>query len=131
METPIDLPSFAVIDEWEETINDITLVYRIKTTSGGGGKPIWYSAACWQRGVPSPSVSGKFDERPDRRQVEARFRNSAAEIVKRAAELKKQNRALIYNQPLFLQETTDESDGDPLVKTIEKITAVRAKCNGC
>lgn len=125
METHIGLPAFATIDEWEETIDGITLVYRIKASSGGV-TPIWYSAACWQRGVPSPSVSSKFDERPDRRQVESRFRNSAAEIVKRASE----NHSSIYNKPSFLQENTDESDANQIVKTIEKITAVRAKCNG-
>lgn len=110
-------PTAIVLDEWEIEIEGITLVHRIKAHSGGDAS-IWYAADCWQRGVPSHGGVGRFDERPNRMQVEARLESAAAEIVRQANRINhlktSSAHALLFKKTLEIQ--TDLPVAAPEIK---------------
>lgn len=71
----INLPTVRIIDEWESELEDITIIYQIKLTSGDH-QPDWYPVTCWQKGCPNYNIGGRFGAKPERTNVEKSFEST-------------------------------------------------------
>lgn len=71
----IILPTVRTLDEWTKEIDGIEFLYQIKMTSGGN-LPTWYPVTFRKKDRPNYSSGGKFEERPNREQVEEHFADS-------------------------------------------------------
>lgn len=67
------LPVVKVIDEWENELEGVLIIYQIKLTSGDH-QPDWYPVTCWQKGITNHTIGDRFNERPTRARVEAHFK---------------------------------------------------------
>ncbi len=76
----IVLPTVVVLDEWTKEISGYEFTFQIKRTSGGD-KPTWYPVTFWKSDYTRLSNGGKFDERPERKQVEEYFASSVESYI--------------------------------------------------
>lgn len=68
----IVLPTVRVLDTWTKEISGYEFTFQIKMTSGGGS-PTWYPVTMWKKENTRLSVGGKFEDCPNRNQVEEYF----------------------------------------------------------